>query len=82
MPRELVQCEVPGCTKRHTRGKLMCRDHWFSLPKRIRDQHMRTFSEYRDAIRFRSQEPERARMAASALSQSSKALVAQAAQSG
>lgn len=30
-------CDAPGCTSTVRRGILMCRPHWFSLPKPLRD---------------------------------------------
>lgn len=29
-------CEVPGCGAEIARGKLMCRDHWYTVPRKIR----------------------------------------------
>lgn len=28
-------CDAPGCTVEVKRGILMCRPHWFSLPKQL-----------------------------------------------
>lgn len=30
-------CDAPGCSVAITRGKLMCRDHWFALPRPLRE---------------------------------------------
>jgi hypothetical protein len=29
-------CDVPRCAVEVPRGKLMCRDHWFALPRPLR----------------------------------------------
>lgn len=40
---ETRECPVDGCDNRHARSLLMCRDHWFSLPKPLRDDLMRAY---------------------------------------
>lgn len=32
------ECPVPGCETFHPRNMLMCRSHWFRVPKPIRDE--------------------------------------------
>lgn len=32
------ECPVKGCSNTHNRSLLMCRDHWTSLPKPLRDE--------------------------------------------
>lgn len=36
-------CPVKGCENKHTRSVMMCRAHWFSLPKPLRDEVYRAF---------------------------------------
>lgn len=31
-------CPVEGCTRTHARTKLMCRVHWYMVPKQLRDE--------------------------------------------
>ena len=37
------KCAATYCQDRVTPGNLMCRDHWLSLPKSLRDRIFRTF---------------------------------------
>jgi hypothetical protein len=37
MTDDLRECPIDGCTERHARTKLMCRDHWYMVPKELRD---------------------------------------------
>jgi hypothetical protein len=37
------RCPVPGCDERIDRTRLMCRRHWYGLPKRLRDRVWRTW---------------------------------------
>jgi hypothetical protein len=30
-------CPATGCTRRVGRGQLLCRPHWFAVPKALRD---------------------------------------------
>ncbi|RDE04666.1 hypothetical protein [Sphingomonas aracearum] len=34
--RRTRTCDAPGCTVEVTRGILMCRPHWFALPRPLR----------------------------------------------
>lgn len=36
-------CHWPGCTKQVPPAMWGCRDHWYSLPKSLRDKIWRTF---------------------------------------
>lgn len=36
-------CPVEGCSTTHDRSKLMCRAHWYSLPRPLRDEVSRAF---------------------------------------
>lgn len=40
---ETRECPVDGCEERHARSLLMCRGHWFSLPKPLRNDLMRAY---------------------------------------
>ncbi len=42
MPRDR-ECPVDGCTNRHSRSLLMCRPHWYAIPKPLRDDVMRAY---------------------------------------
>jgi hypothetical protein len=35
---DLRECPVEGCTERHKRSLLMCRSHWYQVPKNLRDE--------------------------------------------
>jgi hypothetical protein len=35
---EMRECPVDGCEERHPRSLMMCRDHWFAVPKPLRDE--------------------------------------------
>lgn len=37
------ECPVAGCTNKHDRSMLMCRGHWFSVPKPLRDELWRAY---------------------------------------
>jgi hypothetical protein len=37
------QCPVPGCGQQIDTTRLLCRDDWYRLPKRLRDQVWRTW---------------------------------------
>ena len=53
-------CRVRGCSAHRKSSELVCRDHWFKLPKAIRDQ---IWAEYkRDAG-----SPDHLRVAAAAI---------------
>lgn len=34
---DLRTCPIDGCEKQHKRNMLMCRDHWYMVPKPLRD---------------------------------------------
>jgi len=36
-------CAAIGCRERITRGQLMCKPHWFAIPKALRDQVWNTW---------------------------------------
>lgn len=36
-------CPVPGCETKHSRNLMMCKPHWFQVPKPIRDEVWRSF---------------------------------------
>ena len=36
-PRPPSYCDAPGCDQVVRRGMLMCRPHWFAVPKPLRD---------------------------------------------
>lgn len=38
-----MTCPVPGCEARHRRDMLMCRSHWFKIPKPLRDELWRAY---------------------------------------
>lgn len=55
MSRPTVTCAANGCGIAVKRGMLMCKGHWFSLPKPLRDNVWRTWrrafnAEYRVGI--------------------------------
>lgn len=35
--RRLHECAAPGCSEQISLSLLMCKPHWYSLPKRLRD---------------------------------------------
>ena len=43
MSRRPVTCAVASCGERVRPGQLMCKPHWFSLPKALRDDVWRTW---------------------------------------
>ena len=43
MSRAAATCAVPSCHVTVERGMLMCKSHWFSLPKPLRDDVWRTW---------------------------------------
>lgn len=42
MPRDR-ECPVDGCQNRHARTLLMCRSHWYAVPKPLRDDVLRAY---------------------------------------
>lgn len=42
----IERCPVPGCLRLRRPGHVMCRHHWYMVPKSVRDQVWR---EYRAA---------------------------------
>lgn len=36
--KQTEPCRVRGCPKKRSKTELVCKDHWFELPKAIRDQ--------------------------------------------
>ncbi|MDP3063907.1 MAG: hypothetical protein Q8O40_11965 [Chloroflexota bacterium] len=53
---DLHKCPVPGCTALVLPSMLMCRDHWWALPSRLR---MAVLRAYRDAQRTGQKMPTR-----------------------
>src|SRR3546814_18329971 len=45
MSRQSVTCAAPKCRTIVEAGKLMCKGHWFSVPKPLRDDVWRTWRE-------------------------------------
>lgn len=45
-------CAVTRCQCRVQPGKLMCRDHWFAVPKPIRTRIWRTYRAAQEASQF------------------------------
>jgi hypothetical protein len=43
MSEGLRTCPVEGCEETHTRSKLMCISHWYSVPKDLRDELWRAY---------------------------------------
>lgn len=43
MKRGPVHCAAQGCPEHVNPGQLMCKSHWFSLPKALRDEVWRTY---------------------------------------
>jgi hypothetical protein len=37
MASDKRDCPVDGCTNKHESDKLMCRRHWYSVPRHLRD---------------------------------------------
>lgn len=37
------ECPIDGCGNRHSRSKLMCKEHWYKVPKELRDQVWSTY---------------------------------------
>lgn len=35
---DLKTCPVPGCKTKHDRSLLMCKRHWFKVPKPLREE--------------------------------------------
>jgi hypothetical protein len=56
--RSPSRCPVPGCRKPIDPSRLMCRDHWYLVPKSLRDRIWATWRsgkgartrEHRDAV--------------------------------
>lgn len=53
---ELKKCAAPGCVHPRRDGQLMCREHWFQLPKPLRDEIWSTYRSHHqtahlDAVR-------------------------------
>lgn len=70
MTTDLKQCPVEGCPEMIKLDKNLCRRHWFSLPKPVRDEHMATYREFLDARRDLRSDRSRYRMACKVLSDS------------
>lgn len=46
-PRSYVDCDAPGCPEKIKRGMLMCRTHWFALPRELRAAIRSTWTDRR-----------------------------------
>lgn len=71
MPRRIKQrppslCDAPGCDAIIPRGRLMCRDHWYAVPRPLRLEISKAWKERRirdwsanrfEAIRFLRENP-------------------------
>lgn len=44
------ECPVEGCTEQHDRKMLMCRTHWFEVPKPLRDELWRAYDHGRGLL--------------------------------
>ena len=42
--RPIRTCDAPGCDTQVRRGILMCRSHWFQVPKPLRDAISQTWA--------------------------------------
>lgn len=42
-PDDTHECPAPGCTRRVPSIMYACRQHWFALPKSIRDEIWRAY---------------------------------------
>jgi hypothetical protein len=40
------RCPAPGCTKDVPSNQYACRDHWFSIPKPLRDELWHAYREH------------------------------------
>lgn len=52
MPRRIQQrppstCDAPGCDTVIPRGRLMCRDHWYAVPRPLRLEISKAWKERR-----------------------------------
>lgn len=37
------RCPGPNCNRKVSEDKLMCRDHWYQVPRELRDNVWRTY---------------------------------------
>jgi hypothetical protein len=59
LPRQAGRCPVPGCGDQIDPSRLMCRRHWYRVPRQLRDQVWATWRsgqgalsrEHQDAVR-------------------------------
>lgn len=56
MARDDRTCPIEGCTRTHSTSKLMCKMHWYMVPKHLRDELWEAYrqqgvwsEEYREA---------------------------------
>jgi hypothetical protein len=40
------ECTLEGCTNKRKRTELVCPDHWFKIPKNLRDEVWRTYRRF------------------------------------
>ncbi len=60
LPKHACRCPVPGCGDLIDPSRLMCRRHWYRVPKHLRDQVWATWRsghgthspEHQDAVRM------------------------------
>jgi hypothetical protein len=38
LPHRASRCPIPGCSSRIDSSRLMCRSHWYLVPREVRDQ--------------------------------------------
>jgi hypothetical protein len=58
-------CQVPGCDEQIDPSRLMCRGHWYRVPKQLRDQVWATWQSGRGASSSEHQGAARLAVAAS-----------------
>ena len=52
-------CDAPGCDAIIPRGRLMCRDHWYAVPRPLRLEISKSWKERRIRDGRRVRHPER-----------------------
>lgn len=66
---ETRNCPVDGCTRQHPRSFLMCRQHWYAVPKELRDAVWRTYDHGRGLMAEEYAEARDAAIAAAELAE-------------
>jgi hypothetical protein len=64
LPRQASRCPAPGCGDRIDPTRLMCRHHWYWVPKHLRDQVWATWRSGQGAASREHQEAVRRAIAA------------------